>query len=113
MVPAMDDAYRVTSGLYRLMPPRKRARSDLATALDAVGASGSVGDALDAASGTAPDPAEADGVFWSDPPEARQWLRRLGRALVRANWLLIATVVGSAAAVAGAVIGYLTLVKPG
>jgi hypothetical protein len=108
-----DDDFRVTSEVYRIMPPRKRAGSDIGQALDAARASGSVREALDAASGTAPDAPEADGAFWPDTSAARPRTRRLGRALVRANWLLIATVVGSAAAVAGAVIGYLALVKPG
>jgi hypothetical protein len=105
-----DDDY-VSSVPYRLMPPRKRPRSEIGQALDAAG--GSVREALDAANGTAPDPAEPGGATWPDPPAARQRLRRLGRALARANWLLIATVAGTIATVAGVVIACLTLVKPG
>lgn len=113
MVPAMDDDnFRVTSEPYRLMPPRKRAGSDIGKALDAVRASGSVREALDAPSGTAPDPTEEDAVFWSDPPAARQWPRRLGRALTRVNWVLILTIVGTIATVAGAVIATLAWLKP-
>ena len=43
----MHDDYRVTSELYRLMPPRKRA------------ASGDLGEAPDAARVTGPEPREA------------------------------------------------------
>ena len=112
MVRAMyDDDFRVTSELYRLMPPRKRTRSDIGDALDAARASGSIREALDTASGTIPDPAEAGGVSWPDPPAARQ-RRRLCHVLAQANWLLITTVIGTIATVAGVFIAYLAWVKP-
>jgi hypothetical protein len=50
MVPLMYDDFRVTSEPYRLMPPRKGARPYVREALDEVAASGSVREALDAAS---------------------------------------------------------------
>ncbi len=104
----MHDDYRVTSELYRLMPPRKRARSDLREALDAARVTApELREALGAAHGTAPEPAEADGATWTSPPVARQWPRRLGRTLTRVDfWILIVGIVG-------VVIAYLTLVKQG
>jgi hypothetical protein len=108
MVPAMDDDFQVTSEPYRLMPPRKRAGSDIGEALDAARVTGpELRQALDAVHGTAPEPAEADGVFWPDPSATHRRLRRLGRTLARVDvWILIVGVVG-------VVIAYLTLVKPG
>jgi hypothetical protein len=109
----MHDDYRVTSELYRLMLPRKRAGSgDLGQALDAVGATGSLREALDANRRTDPDPADPDGDFsWPDPP--RQWLQRVRRALMRMDtWMLIVAVAGVIATVAGAVVAYLAWVKP-
>jgi len=40
MVRAMDDDFQVTSEPYRLMPPRKRAGSDIGEALDAARVTG-------------------------------------------------------------------------
>jgi hypothetical protein len=108
-----DDDYRVTSVPYRVMPQRKRpGPSGLGEALDA--ARPDVREALDAANGTAPEPSPAAGDFsWAASRPARQWSRRLGRALSRKdNWTLIIITIGVIAGVATAVIGYLTLVKP-
>jgi hypothetical protein len=84
--------------------------SEIREALNAARDSGSIPETL-GLHGTAPEstPDPAGDFFWDASPLRDPWPRRLGRA----NWVLIATVVGSAAAVAGAVIGYLTLVKPG
>jgi hypothetical protein len=102
-----DDDPAVTSGLYRLSPPRKRARAeDLSEAPTAAQVTGQqVGEALDAAQGTDPGPAQAGGI--SGPGRTvRQWPRRLGHALARVDaWILIATV-------AGVITAYLALVKP-
>jgi hypothetical protein len=106
-----DDDYRVTSELYRLMPPRKRAGSgDLGEALAAAHVTGpELREALDAANGPAPAAADAaDDFSWADAPPSRQrrWPRRLVRSLARVDvWILIVTAVG-------VVIAYLTLVKP-
>jgi hypothetical protein len=100
------------SELYRLMTPRRQrsaGNGDLGEALDAVRASGSVREALDAASGMVPAPADpADNFSWpgTTAPRQRRWPRCLVRALGRVDvWILVATV-------AGVVIAYLTLVKP-
>lgn len=78
-----------TSELYRLMPPR-RPRSELR-------------EALDAARGDAPAAAGDDAASW--PAPARQWPRRLGRALSWVDtWTLIVTTVGVIVAAAGVVI---------
>jgi hypothetical protein len=83
--------------------------SELREALDAA-ATGSIREALDANHGMAPEPDGPDGAFfWDASPPREPWLRRVARA----NWLLITTVVGSAAAVAIAVMTYLLLAKPG
>jgi hypothetical protein len=106
----MYDDYRVTSELYRLMPPRKRTRSgDLGDALEAARVTGpDLHEALDEANGTAPADTDSGGAP-SRPdigaPGYRRWARHLGRALGRVDvWILIATI-------AGVVIAYLTLVK--
>ena len=59
----MHDDYRVTSELYRLMPPRKRAGSgDLGEAPDAARVTGpEPREAIDAARGTAAGPASHAG----------------------------------------------------
>lgn len=112
MVPAMyDDDFRVTSEPYRLRPPRKRARPDIREALDAAHVTGSeLREAFDLASGTAREPTDPAGhLSWpgAAPSRQRRWLRSLVRTLARVDvWILIATV-------AGVVIAYLTLVKPG
>jgi hypothetical protein len=103
-----DDDYRVTSVPYRLMAPRKRTGSDLGEALDAVRATGSLREALDAAAGTAPEPDGAADFSWDASPPREPWPRRLARA----NWILIFTIVGSIAAVAGVIIAYLAWMKP-
>lgn len=91
------------------MPPRKRTGSDLGEALEAARVTGSIREALDAAGGTTPEPVGAtDGFFWDASPPREPWPRRLARA----NWVLIFTIVGTIAAVAGVIIAYLTLVKP-
>jgi len=66
--PMYDDDYRVTSELYRLMPPRKRAGSgDLGEALDAARVTGpELREALDAANGTVPEPADDIAIPWPD-----------------------------------------------
>jgi len=88
----MDDDSRVTSELYRLKPPRRQraaGNGDLGEALDAVGASGSVREALD-----------------TPVPHFRQWAAYAGRALRRVDvWILIVGIVG-------VVIAYLAWVKP-
>ncbi len=113
----MDDDFRVTSEPYRLMPPRKRARSDIREALDAARVTGpELREALDAARGIVPEPVGPAGDFWSDavPPRERRRLWRLGRALAEVEvWILIVGIVGVAVAVVGVIIAYLTLVKPG
>lgn len=111
IVRAMHGDFDLGAQLYRLMPPRRRpgASGDLGEALDAARVTRSeLREALDAARGTAP--AEADPISdpsWPDarPPRHRRWARHLGRALGRVDvWILI---VG----IAGLVIAYLTLVK--
>ena len=104
----MYDDDCVSSEPYRLMPPRKRARSDLGEALDAVRDSGSVREALDAVNGTDPEPADDTGFYWPDTPALgpRQWPGRLGRALGRVDvWILIVGIIG-------VVIAYLALILP-
>jgi len=107
----MDDDSRVTCELYRLKPPRRQraaGNGDLGEALDAVGASGSVREALDAAKGIAPASADAAEAFWPDTPvpHFRQWAAYAGRALRRVDvWILIVGIVG-------VVIAYLAWVKP-
>ncbi len=95
IVPAMYDDDYVSSELYRLAPPRKRIRSgDLGEALDAVRATGGIREALGAANGTGPGPADDSAVFWPATRQ-RQWPRRLGRFLARVDtWTLIVTTVG-------------------
>jgi hypothetical protein len=67
----MDDDFRVTSELYRLMPPRKRTGPDPSKALDAA------------------------------PSRQRHWARRLGQALARVDvWILIAGMAGVVIALA-------------
>jgi hypothetical protein len=105
----MNGDYGVTSEPYRLMPPRKRTRSDLGEALGAVRATGSLREALDAAGGTAPDPADPAGDFaWPNaaPLRERQWPRRLGRTMARVDvWLLIMAIIT-------VVVTYLAWMKP-
>jgi len=103
-----DDDHRVTSELYRLMPPRKRAGSgDLGEALDAARVTGpELREALDAANGTVLDPADDTGFHWPDTPAQRQWPQCLGRVLTRVDvWILIVGIVG-------VVIAYLAWVRP-
>lgn len=86
-----------------------RPASELREALNAVRATGSIREALNGVYETAPEPDDpADGFFWDATPPPEPWLRRV----VRANWTLIFTIVGSAATVAGVIIAYLALVKP-
>jgi hypothetical protein len=66
-----DDDNRVTSELYRLMPPRQREPSQLADALDAA-RGGGIREALDVAAGTPPA-----------PPEPVEPAARHGRAMRR------------------------------
>jgi hypothetical protein len=67
-------------------------------------------EALDAAHGTFPESDEPAKEFACPDftPPREPWLQRLARA----NWGLVFTIVGSTAAVAGAVMAYLTLVQP-
>jgi hypothetical protein len=105
----MDDDHRVTSEPYRLMPPRKRAGSELGEALAAARGAGELREALDAARGTAPEPDDAADVpFWDASPPREPWPRRLARA----NWILIFTIVGSIAGVAAVIVAYLAWMKP-
>jgi hypothetical protein len=105
----MNDNYRVTSELYRLMPPRKHGGSGgLGEALDAADAGRSIREALDAASRTAPATTDDSGPGWPDAPAApwRQWPARLGHGLARVDvWILIVGIIGM-------VIAYLALVQP-
>lgn len=105
IVRAMYDDDYVSSVPYRLMSPRKRTGSDIGRALDAVKASGSAREALDAASGTALEPAgPAADLSWT-PPEPSP-LRRCSRSLGRVDvWILIVGLVGL-------VIAYLAWMKP-
>jgi hypothetical protein len=97
-----DDNY-VSSVPYRLMPPRKQPRSELREALEAAKDTGSIREALNAADGAFPEPADsAGGLAWPDAVPAREpRARRLGRTLTRANWVLILAIVGTIGTVAG------------
>jgi hypothetical protein len=103
-----NDDY-VSSVPYRVMPPRKRLRSDIGEALDAARVTGpELREALDAAHGTAPDPAGPAGdLSWPGaPPCQRLWLRAFGRGLARVDvWILIVGIVGL-------IIVYLAWMKP-
>ena len=106
-----DDDHRVTSEVYRLMPPRKRAGSgDLGEALAAARVTRpELREAIDAARGTAPESSGTAGdSAWSAAAATRQrqWPRRLIRVLARVDvWILIVGIVG-------VVIAYLAWVKP-
>jgi hypothetical protein len=95
--------------MVRSMHDDSRPVSELREALNAVRATGSIRGALNGVYGTAPEPEDpADGFVWDASPPPEPWPRRLARA----NWILIFTIVGSAAAVVGVIIAYLALVKP-
>jgi hypothetical protein len=87
-----------------------RPASELREALDAVLlVTGSIREALDAVHGTAPEPDEsADDFFWDAGAPRELWLRRLGQA----NWVLIFTIVGTIAIVAGVIVADLAWMKP-
>jgi len=110
IVRAMYDDDYVGSTPYRLMPPRKRARSDIGEALDAARVTGTeLREALDTASDAAPQPADPGGdLSWpgTAPSRQRPWLRTVGRAVARVDvWILI---VG----IAALVVAYLAWMKP-
>jgi len=82
--------------------------SELREALDTARATGSIREALDL-HGMAPEPDGAVGdFFWDASPPREPWLQHLARA----NWILIFTIAGSIAAVAGVIIAYLAWMKP-
>jgi hypothetical protein len=105
-----DDDFRVTSEVYRLMPPRKRPGSELGEALDAARVTRSeLREAVDTARGKAPESADPAGaISWSADSLSRQrrWLRSLSRPFARVDvWILIVGIIGL-------VIAYLAWVKP-
>ncbi len=109
MVTGTRSGCRARPAMVRSMYDDSRPVSEIREALNAVRATGSIREAL-GLHGTAPEPDGVAGAFsWDASPPREPWPRRLARA----NWILIFTIAGSIAAVATAVIAYLTLVKPG
>lgn len=81
--------------------------SELREALDAARDTDSIREALDLR-GMAPEPDDAADGSWDATPPREPWPRRLARA----NWILIFTIAGSIAAVAGVIVAYLAWMKP-